>query len=136
MCWRKPGPGQGESSKKTSASLVENSFIPHPVTDELLMNLKPVTPKGSACPLPLLGIAVGPVCSLFPRFPQLLNNDCPTSEPMLVAGAVRVAAAHALAAGWGQAWRIFPSNWISMSAAGACDFNPLFYHTAAGWIEI
>lgn len=30
----------------------------------------------------------------------------------------------------------FPYNWISFNAAGACDFNPLFYHMAAGWIEI
>jgi len=46
------------------------------------------------------------------------------------AGAVRVAAARTLAQ------RIFPYNWISLDAAGACDCNPLFYHMAAGWIEI
>lgn len=40
-----------------------------------------------------------------------------------------------LAPGWAQARGIFPPNWISLHAAGACDANPLFCHMAVAGLK-
>lgn len=88
------------------------------------MNLKRATPKGGDrsayfLPLPYLlpagqGVAAGPVRYLLPCFPldpQITNDHRPPVSPQATrgkgAGAGWVAAARTLAAGWGQARRIF-----------------------------
>lgn len=114
------------------------------------MNLKHATLKGSDPGRVLSATAVPAACraghhcrsrvlfiSLFPSRPS--NFHITVALPVIphspAVGGKGVACT--LAAGWGQARRIFfPYNWISFNAAGACDFNPLFYHMAAGWIEI
>lgn len=78
-----------------------------------------------------------PFCS--PELPRICL--LPGDPVLLTAGKglgprAGMAGAHPLAAACSQARRILPHNWISLDATGACDFNPLSYHMAAGWIEI